>query len=119
MKQDQEVRKPGAVREWAKVDKENQIWLGMVIDKFGWPGKSLVGRDGAHAAWMLAQHATQGPPVLDAIFAEPKSPPLNHTKLGRLIPSLRLTPPSFVTPLPYRCASSALALTTRTPNTAT
>jgi len=23
----------------------------------GWPGRTLVGEDGAHAAWLLAQHA--------------------------------------------------------------
>src|SRR5205085_1172028 len=26
----------------------------------GWPGKSLVGVDGANAAWLLVQHADQG-----------------------------------------------------------
>jgi hypothetical protein len=28
-----------------------------VIEKHGWPGKSLVGADGAQAAWLLVQHA--------------------------------------------------------------
>lgn len=56
MKRDQEVRKGADRAEWANVDEENRTWLKTVIDR-GWPGKSLVGTDGAHAAWILAQHA--------------------------------------------------------------
>jgi hypothetical protein len=29
-----------------------------IIAQYGWPGKSLVGQDGAFAAWLLVQHAT-------------------------------------------------------------
>ncbi len=29
-----------------------------IIAEHGWPGKSLVGEDGAFAAWLLVQHAT-------------------------------------------------------------
>jgi hypothetical protein len=32
-----------------------------VISDVGWPGKSLVGKDGANAAWLLAQHADRDP----------------------------------------------------------
>jgi len=28
-----------------------------IVTKYGWPGKSLVGEDGANAAWLLVQHA--------------------------------------------------------------
>lgn len=35
----------------------NTRWLAHVIDTHGWPGIRLVGPDGAHAAWLLAQHA--------------------------------------------------------------
>ena len=28
-----------------------------IVAKYGWPGKSLVGEDGANAAWLLVQHA--------------------------------------------------------------
>lgn len=46
------------VRErWLSVDKNNTDWLKQVIQKHGWVGKSLVGVDGAHAAWLLLQHA--------------------------------------------------------------
>jgi hypothetical protein len=29
----------------------------VIIQQHGWPGRSLVGYDGAHAAWLLVQHA--------------------------------------------------------------
>jgi hypothetical protein len=28
-----------------------------IVAKYGWPGKSLVGKDGAHAAWFVVQHS--------------------------------------------------------------
>jgi hypothetical protein len=34
-----------------------------IIDAGGWPGRSLVGREAAHAAWLLLQH-TIGLPAL-------------------------------------------------------
>ncbi len=39
------------------VDIHNTAWLRSVTDDVGWPGRSLVGDEGAHAAWLLAQHA--------------------------------------------------------------
>jgi hypothetical protein len=39
------------------VDQKNLARLKQIVDKHGWPGKSLVGVDGAHAAWLLVQHA--------------------------------------------------------------
>jgi len=39
------------------VDQDNTSWLRRVIAEHGWPGTSLVGEDGAHDAWLLAQHA--------------------------------------------------------------
>jgi hypothetical protein len=35
-----------------------------ILDTYGWPGKSLVGEDGAEAAWMLALHTMPDPGVL-------------------------------------------------------
>jgi hypothetical protein len=40
-----------------EIDKRNTAWLKEVIDRRGWPGKSLVGADGANAAWLMVQHA--------------------------------------------------------------
>ena len=44
-----------------KVDQENRAWLKQLIEKSGWPGASQVGVDGAHAAWLLVQHADDAP----------------------------------------------------------
>jgi glyoxylase-like metal-dependent hydrolase (beta-lactamase superfamily II) len=44
-----------------RVDAENLPWLKQVIAEIGWPGESDVGVDGAHAAWLLAQHADADP----------------------------------------------------------
>ncbi len=41
----------------AEIDRKNRVRLAEIIERFGWPGKSLVGTEGAHAAWLLAQHS--------------------------------------------------------------
>lgn len=52
------VKLDPVVRErWQSVDKNNTDWLKQVVQQHGWTGKSLVGVDGAHAAWLLVQHA--------------------------------------------------------------
>src|SRR5262249_25407524 len=45
------------LKQGQDVDRKNTAWLKGVVDKHGWPGKTLVGRDGAQAAWLLVQHA--------------------------------------------------------------
>jgi len=37
--------------------RDNSAWLDGVIREWGWPSSSLVGEDGATAAWLLAQHS--------------------------------------------------------------
>jgi hypothetical protein len=44
-----------------EVDADNTAWLRGVVDRHGWPGASLVGEDGANAAWLLVQHADHDP----------------------------------------------------------
>lgn len=44
-----------------RIDDDNAAWLEKVIAMVGWPGRSLVGDEGAHAAWLLAQHADRYP----------------------------------------------------------
>ena len=39
------------------VDAENTTWLSALVARNGWPGRSLVGVDGADAALVLVQHA--------------------------------------------------------------
>src|SRR5262249_17953977 len=45
-----------------EIDKRNMAWLKGVVAKHGWPGKSLVGEEGAHNAWLLVQHADRDRP---------------------------------------------------------
>jgi hypothetical protein len=42
--------------EMEEAHKENAEQLREIIKRFGWPGKSLVGEDGAYAAWFVLQH---------------------------------------------------------------
>lgn len=44
-----------------RIDRENTAELRGIIQQFGWPGRSLVGQRGAHAAWMIIQHADEDP----------------------------------------------------------
>jgi hypothetical protein len=39
------------------IDRKTTMRMHEVIAKYGWPGKSLVGEDGANSAWLLVQHA--------------------------------------------------------------
>ena len=43
-------------------DRASTARLHEIIEKFGWPGKKLVGADGAHDAWLLVQHADKDLP---------------------------------------------------------
>lgn len=71
-REDQSVREHLAARgriddadEWgglAEVDEPHAARLWEILDDYeAWPGVSIVGDDGAHAAWMLAQHAAADP----------------------------------------------------------
>jgi len=48
-------------REWTRIDAANTARLARIVAEHGWPTRSLVGDDGANAAWLLAQHADQDP----------------------------------------------------------
>jgi hypothetical protein len=52
---------PEQVDRLIRVDDDNTAWLEQVVDLVGWPGRSRVGAEGAHAAWLLAQHADRHP----------------------------------------------------------
>ena len=64
---DQEVRQPfltgradsAAIDHMNTVDALNTTFMKQVVAEHGWPGYSLVGRDGEQAAFLIIQHATQ------------------------------------------------------------
>ncbi len=51
----------GYAARLAEVRKRNADSLKGVVDQRGWPGSSLVGHEGAQAAWLVAQHAAGTP----------------------------------------------------------
>ncbi|HEY7406958.1 MAG TPA: DUF6624 domain-containing protein [Gemmatimonadaceae bacterium] len=48
------------------VHRENAARLREIILRVGWPGEKLVGKDGAHAAWRIAQHSIGEPAFMRA-----------------------------------------------------
>lgn len=40
-----------------RIDAANTLRLHEIVEEFGWPTISMVGEDGAKAAWLLIQHA--------------------------------------------------------------
>lgn len=51
----------GYAPRMAEVHGRNARSLESIIEEHGWPGKSLVGDDGAQAAWLVLQHAIGDP----------------------------------------------------------
>ena len=47
----------GAVRNLGSIDAINTAELKRIVEQHGWPTRSMVGNDGAEAAWLLVQHA--------------------------------------------------------------
>jgi hypothetical protein len=66
----------------AEVHERNGRRLGEIIDQYGWPGKTLVGEEGADAAWLIVQHDIGNPslqrrslPLLREAVARGVAPP--------------------------------------------
>jgi hypothetical protein len=66
----------------AEVVGQHASALEAIIEEHGWPGKSLVGEDGSHAAWFVLQHAIERPdlqrrglPLLRAAVAQGEAAP--------------------------------------------
>jgi len=54
------------------VDQKDTAALKEMIARYGWPGKTLIGDDGVHAAWLLAQHADRDRELQRDILARMK-----------------------------------------------
>jgi hypothetical protein len=70
--EDQQVRgKDGPVdpEGMARVDAINTARLKEIVAQVGWPTKTMVDRDGAQAAWLLAQHADRDPAFQQDVLA--------------------------------------------------
>jgi hypothetical protein len=50
-----------AAEQIRAVDTTNTARMKAIVQARGWPGRSLVGDDGAQAAWLLVQHADHDP----------------------------------------------------------
>jgi hypothetical protein len=64
-----------------EVDRANTQRMKEIVAAFGWPGRSLVGLDGAQAAFLLVQHADRDPafqkaclPLVERAFAAGEVP---------------------------------------------
>jgi hypothetical protein len=70
-----EKKKRGEEVDWdslKEVDEKSSQVLRRAIAQYGWPGKSLVGDDGAHAAWLLVQHADRDVALQKDVLARMK-----------------------------------------------
>lgn len=54
----------GYAERMAELHRHHNARLRAIIDEYGWPGRSLVGEDGAAAAWLLLQHAVLAPDLM-------------------------------------------------------
>lgn len=63
-KEDQKMRighQSGKIKFDFRVDLKNTKRLKKIIEKFGWPTISKVGKEASNAAWLLVQHADNDP----------------------------------------------------------
>jgi hypothetical protein len=59
--------------EMQRVHRDNAERLAALIAEHGWPGRTLVGADGARAAWLIAQHAICTPALQRGFHAQLES----------------------------------------------
>lgn len=73
----------------AVVHRRNASRLVSIVEDHGWPGRSLVGEDGADAAWLVLKHAIAAPdlqrrllPVVELAAAAGEVPPWHPATLA-------------------------------------
>ena len=90
---DQEVRQvfltgladSAAVERMNQVDALNTAFMKKVVAEHGWPGVSLVGRDGEQAAFLIVQHAS-----LDTAFMAQTLPLVERAYAAGEVPGQQL-----------------------------
>ena len=50
------------IRQLMELDRKHTAWMKSLVEKQGWPTITMVGRDGASAAFLLVQHADHDAP---------------------------------------------------------
>jgi hypothetical protein len=90
---EQKIELEKLLADLRKIDEANKEWLKQIVTNRGWPTISLVGRDGASAAWLLVQHADHDPQFqrkcLDLMTALPKDE-VSQTNLAYLTDRVQL-----------------------------
>lgn len=90
--------------QMAEVHQRNGKRLGEIVDQIGWPGKTLVGKGGAEAAWLILQHDIANPklqrhclPLLREAAAKGEIPAWQMAMLDDRIRVLEGTPQVYGT----------------------
>lgn len=72
----------GYSERMAELHRQHNARLALILSEHGWPGSTLVGEDGAAAAWLLLQHAILEPnlmrqavPLLERAVQAERPPP--------------------------------------------
>lgn len=68
---------PESIKRLQRTDRANTKWMKKIIEKYGFPTRSLVCDDGVYAAFLLVQHAD-----LDPEFQKSVLPPLEKAVRG-------------------------------------
>jgi hypothetical protein len=72
------------VNKVAKIDQKNRTRLRQIVDKYGWPGKSLVGSGAAQAAAYLVQQAQKDLPLQKRCLKLMKEAPKGEVEPGQV-----------------------------------
>jgi uncharacterized protein DUF6624 len=80
--------------EMEAVHRRNVLRLRAIVGQRGWPGRSLVGHDGAAAAWLIVQHAIGEPEqmrwFLPIIEGAARAGEADATQLAMLVDRIRV-----------------------------
>jgi hypothetical protein len=64
-----EVSDKGDFSKLAQIDAVNQKRVKEIVAHYGWPTISMVGKEGASAAWLIAQHSDRDPDFQQQVLA--------------------------------------------------